>query len=99
MENYGEFKHDHVSLYLICVTMHYSPGVTVLEGLRMDDIPPPIYHAQPKLKHGIPDQGCYVLRATVFSDKLEACFNAKMVLNRLDYGINDLVFTKMAYII
>ena len=27
MENYGEFKHDHVSLYLICVTMHYSPGV------------------------------------------------------------------------
>ena len=28
MENYGEFKHDHVSLYLICVfNMHYSPGV------------------------------------------------------------------------
>ena len=27
MENYGEFKHDHVSLYLICVTLHYSPGV------------------------------------------------------------------------
>ena len=27
MEKYGEFKNDHVSLYLICVTMHYSPGV------------------------------------------------------------------------
>ena len=68
-------------------------------SVRMDDIPPTIYHAQPKLKHGFPDQGCYVLRATVFSDNLEACFNAKMVLNRLDYGINDLVFTKIAYII
>ena len=28
MENYGEFKHDHVSLYLKCVTMHYWPGLS-----------------------------------------------------------------------
>ena len=35
----------------------------------------------------------------MLSDQLEACFNAKMVLNRLDYGINNLVFTKIAYII
>ena len=41
---------------------------------------------------------CYGLRVTVFSDRLEACFNVKMVLNRLDYGINNLVFTKIIYI-
>ena len=29
-----------------------------------------------------------------FSDSLEACFNVKMVLNILNYGINNLVFTK-----
>ena len=27
MGNYGEFKHDRVSLYLICFTVQYSPGV------------------------------------------------------------------------
>ena len=50
MENYGEFKHDHVSLYLICVTMHYSPGV--LEWT--------IYHGKPKMKHGISTPGCII---------------------------------------
>ena len=27
----------------------------------------------------------------MFSDRLEACFNVKMVLNRLEYGINNLI--------
>ena len=59
-----------------------------------------IYHPQyttPNRNYNMelfPHQGCYVLRVTVFSDSPEACFNIKMVLNRLDYGINNLVFTK-----
>ena len=75
-------------------------GIQVIASRgTLDDIPPPIYHAQPKLKHGLSNQGCYVLRVTVFSDKLEAGFNVKMVLNRLDYGINKPVLhNKIAYI-
>ena len=51
------------------------------------------------IQNGISNQGCFVLGATVFSYKLEACFNVKMVLNRLDYGINNLVFPNIAYMI
>ena len=103
-------QHNQLSVNLICLCWHIwlilpwtrdrprSIQVIASRGI-LDDIPPPIYHPEPKLKHGISNQGCYGLRVTVFSDSLEACFNVNMVLNRLDYGINNLVFTKIVYII
>ena len=30
MENYGEFKHDHVSIYLICVRMYHNELVNYI---------------------------------------------------------------------
>ena len=65
----------------------------------MYDMPPPIYHAQPKLMEFPITVTGFIWRTTVFKwHEAKSCFNVKMVLNRWDDRIDNLVFTKIVYI-
>ena len=53
MENHGEFKHGHVYLYVICVTVHYSPGVLEAIDLNLLNIHVKRTEFKPHFQHCI----------------------------------------------